>query len=146
MCTRFSGLDRGETGAAWPSERSRAVIDRGLKPGTTSGEPAELAAAQRRIHELEDEVKILRKAAAAVQKVHPEDRFQLVAEMVDDGVDASAPVASSRRRARATTTGAPAPSTRSIRDVWLTDRIAAIHEASRGTYGALRVQAELVHA
>jgi hypothetical protein len=30
--------------------------------------------------------------------------------------------------------------------VGLSDRITAIHEASHGTYGALRVQAELVHA
>lgn len=34
-----------------------------------SAESAELAAAQRRIRELEDEVKILRKAAAAVEAV-----------------------------------------------------------------------------
>lgn len=51
--------------------KSRDLIDRGLKPGTTSGESAELAAAQRRIRELEDEVRILRKAAAAVEKVVP---------------------------------------------------------------------------
>jgi len=37
------------------------------------------------------------------------------------------------------------PSARSIRHVWLTDQIAAIHEASRRTYGAPRVRAELVH-
>jgi transposase InsO family protein len=36
-----------------------------------------------------------------------------------------------------------APSARTIRHAWLTDRIAEIHRASRGTYGALRVHAEL---
>jgi putative transposase len=35
------------------------------------------------------------------------------------------------------------PSVRSIRHAWLTDLIAEIHQASHGTYGALRVQAEL---
>ena len=35
------------------------------------------------------------------------------------------------------------PSARAIRHAWLTDRIAEVHQASRGTYGALRVHAEL---
>jgi putative transposase len=35
------------------------------------------------------------------------------------------------------------PSARAIRHIWLTDRIAEIHQRSRGTYGALRVHAEL---
>lgn len=30
--------------------------------------------------------------------------------------------------------------------MWLSDHVAAIHEASHGTYGALQVRAELVHA
>jgi hypothetical protein len=37
-----------------------------------------------------------------------------------------------------------APSTRVIRHAWLTDLIGEVHLASRGTYGARRVQAELV--
>lgn len=35
------------------------------------------------------------------------------------------------------------PSTRSIRHAWLTDMIRQVHTASRGTYGAPRVHAEL---
>ena len=35
------------------------------------------------------------------------------------------------------------PSARAIRHAWLTDRIRAAHAASRGTYGARRVRAEL---
>jgi putative transposase len=35
------------------------------------------------------------------------------------------------------------PSQRSVRHAWLTDLIVEVHQASRGTYGALRVQAEL---
>jgi transposase-like protein len=69
--------------------KSRDLIDRGLKPGITSSESAELAAAHRRIRDLEEEVKILRKAAVAVEQVvPPKGRFQLVAELVDDGVQA----------------------------------------------------------
>ena len=34
-------------------------------------------------------------------------------------------------------------SARAVRHAWLTDRIRAVHAASRGTYGARRVQAEL---
>jgi putative transposase len=37
-----------------------------------------------------------------------------------------------------------APSARSIRHAWLTDLIREVHLGSRGTYGARRVQAELV--
>ena len=44
-------------------------------------EGAELAAARQRIRDLEEEVKILRKAAAAVEVVvPPKDRYRLVAE------------------------------------------------------------------
>jgi putative transposase len=35
------------------------------------------------------------------------------------------------------------PSARAIRHAWLTDRIVQVHQRSRGTYGALRVHAEL---
>ena len=35
-------------------------------------------------------------------------------------------------------------SARAVRHAWLTDRIRAVHAASRGTYGARRVRAELV--
>ena len=52
--------------------KSRDLVERGLKPGTTAAESAELAAAQARIRDLEEEVKILRKAAAAVEAVVPQ--------------------------------------------------------------------------
>src|SRR5215472_1620765 len=50
------------------------LVDRGLKPGTSVQESVELAAARQRIGELEEEVKILRKAAAAVAAVVPPKR------------------------------------------------------------------------
>jgi hypothetical protein len=36
------------------------------------------------------------------------------------------------------------PSARAVRHAWLTERMRAVHESSRGTYGARRVRAELV--
>ena len=49
-----------------------------------------------------------------------------------------------RLRVRATTRGAAAaPSARAVRHAWLTDLIREVHLASRGTYGARRVHAEL---
>ena len=36
-----------------------------------------------------------------------------------------------------------APSKRAIRHAWITEQIRAVHAASRGTYGARRVHAEL---
>ena len=67
--------------------RHRDLVDRGLKPGTTGQESAELAAARARIGDLEEEVKILRKAAAAVEAVvRPKDRYRLVAELHAEGV------------------------------------------------------------
>jgi putative transposase len=67
------------------------LVDRGLEPGTSRAESAELAAARQRIRDLEEENKILRKAAAAVEEVvPPKERFRLVAELhVDGGRSAS---------------------------------------------------------
>jgi ribulose 1,5-bisphosphate carboxylase large subunit-like protein len=50
--------------ATWPA---------GLRPGATAQESAKLAAARQRIRDLEEEVKILRKAAAAVEAVVPQN-------------------------------------------------------------------------
>ena len=52
--------------------KSRDLVERGLKAGTTVAQSAELVAAQERIRDLEEEVKILRKAAAAVEAVVPQ--------------------------------------------------------------------------
>jgi hypothetical protein len=89
--------------------KSRDLIDRGLKPGTTSNESAELAAAQRRIRELEDEVKILRKAAPAVEKVvSPKTGSSSSPSWSMMALTRRVLVANSRCHAPASTTGAPA--------------------------------------
>jgi putative transposase len=128
--------------------KSREEIDRGIKElAPAVVESAALAAAQARIAELENEVKILRKAAAAVEEVvPPKVRYRLVAELADDGV----PVKQAYLTLGVSRSGfydarTRPPSTRAIRHAWLTDQIAAIHDASRQTYGGPRVHAELVH-
>ena len=127
--------------------KSRDLVDRGLKAGTSTRESTELVAAKRRIRDLEEEVKILRKAAAAVEEVvPPKVRFRLVAELADDGVR----VQHACRMLGVSPSGyyeakSRAPSARAIRHVWLGDLISAVHQASRMTYGGRRVHAELVY-
>jgi putative transposase len=120
-------------------------IDRGLEPGTSRAESAELIAARQKIRDLEEENKILRKAAAAVAEVvRSKDRFRLVAELHADGVR----VRQACYALGVSTSGyyeqkTRAPSVRSIRHAWLTDLIGQVHDASHGTYGQPRVRAEL---
>ncbi len=127
--------------------RHQDRVDRGLKPGTSVQESAELAAARRRIRELEEEVKILRKAAAAVEAVvPPKDRYRLIAGLSAEGVriGRACHALGVSRSGYYAWAGRP-PSRRAIRHAWLTDLIGTIHQESRGTYGAPRVHAELVH-
>ena len=52
--------------------RRQEQIDRGLEPGVNTVEPAELAAAKRRIRELEAEVAVHRRAAELLKETsHP---------------------------------------------------------------------------
>ena len=51
--------------------RRQDCIDRSLEPGVTSGEKAELAAAKRRIVELETELQAMRRAMELVREVVP---------------------------------------------------------------------------
>ncbi|WP_084796250.1 IS3 family transposase [Pseudonocardia asaccharolytica] len=129
--------------------KSRDLLERGVKAATAQQvESAALAAARARIAELETEVKILRKAAAAVEQVvPPKARFALVAELAAEGVPVKqACVSLGVSRSGFYEAQTRPPSARTIRQAWLTDQITAIHEASRQTYGAPRVRAELVLA
>ena len=96
---------------------------------------------------MEDEVKILRKAAAAVEQVvPPKARFALVAELAAEGVPVKqACLALGVSRSGFYDAHTRPPAARTIRQAWLTDQITAVHEASRQTYGAPRIRAELVH-
>lgn len=123
-------------------------IERGLRQPTAAAvESKALAAAQARIADLECEVKILRKAAAAVEQVvPPKVRFALIEELAADGVpvDRACRALGVSRAGYYEARGRP-PSVRTIRHAYLSDLIATVHSASRETYGARRVRAELVH-
>jgi putative transposase len=128
--------------------KQRDLVDRGLKSLSPDViESAALAEARARIAELETEVKILRKAAAAVEQVvPPKALFVLVAELAAEGVAVKqACLALGVSRSGFYDARTRPPSARAIRQARLTDQISAVHEASRQTYGAPRVRAELVH-
>jgi transposase len=50
--------------------RRQEQIDRGLEPGLSTGEKAELASAKRRIRELEAELAVHRRAAELLKESH----------------------------------------------------------------------------
>jgi transposase-like protein len=109
-------------------------IDRGLESGTSRAESAELVAARQKIRDLEEENKILRKAAAAVEEVvPPKDRYRLVAELRADGVRVrQACYFLGVSRSGFYDWEARAPSARSIRHAWLTDLIGPDDRAQHG--------------
>jgi putative transposase len=137
--------DVGISGQTIYNWRRQDRIDRGEAPGLRSPELAELQAARRRIHELETELAATRRANELLrQVVPPKDRFAAIARMADEGH----PAQMCCRVLEVTDSGyyawrSRAPSPRAIRHAWLTDLIAQVHAESRGTYGALRVHAEL---
>jgi transposase-like protein len=125
--------------------RRQGQIDSGARAGPASPQAAELAAAKKRIRELEGEVPILTKAVEGwKQVVPPKERFTLIAELADQG-------RSIKRAGRVleVTSGGyfawreRAPSERAIRHAWLTDAIREVHADSFQTYGARRVHDEL---
>lgn len=129
--------------------KRRGLIDHGLKSlSLAEAESVALAQARARVAELENEVKILRKAAAAVEQVvPPKARFALVAELAVEGVPVKqACLALGVSRSGFYDARTRPPSARAIRQAWLTDQITAIYQASRQTYGSPRVRAELLQA
>jgi putative transposase len=127
--------------------KAQDLIDRGIKPGTSTGECGELAAARQRIKELETELALVKQAAKLfAEGVRPKAKYPVIAELAGQGFSAKRccrilGVAASgffmwRRRS---------PSPRQLRFAWLTDLVQAIHTNSRGTYGWRRVNAELVY-
>jgi putative transposase len=127
--------------------KAQDLIDRGVKPGTSTSERGDLAAARRRIKELETELALVTQAAKLFEEgVRPKAKYPVIAELAGQGFSAKRccrilGVAASgffmwRRRP---------PSPRQLRLAWLTDLVRAIHAGSRGTYGWRRVNAELVY-
>jgi putative transposase len=127
--------------------KAQDLIDRGVKPGTSTSERGELAAARLRIRELETELALVKQAATLfAEGVRPKAKDPVIAELASQGFSAKRccrilGVAASgflmwRRRS---------PSPRQLRFAWLTELVRAIHADSRGTYGWRRVNAELVY-
>ena len=125
--------------------RRQELIDTGQLPGISSGDQTELVAARRRIVELETELAIHRRAAQLLKEaVPPKGRYAVIVTMAAEGL----PVEVCCRVLDVSVSGyyawrSRSPSARSLRHVWLTEQIRAVHEASRGTYGSRRVHAEL---
>jgi len=125
--------------------RQQHRIDQGLEPGLSSGERAELLAARRRIAQLETELKIARRATELLRDVKPPKvRYAAISVMAAEKL----PVQSACRILEVSESGFYAwcrrpPSERSIRHAWLTDLVTEVHDASRQTYGSIRVHAEL---
>ena len=125
--------------------RKQEEIDSGARPGLSSPQAAELAAARRRIRELEEEVLILHKAAERWKPVvPPKERFALIGELASQGVS----IERASRLLQVSAAGyfawkSRSPSERSIRHAWLTDVIREVHADSFQTYGARRIYAEL---
>ena len=127
--------------------KAQELVDRGVKAGISTRERDELAAARRRIRQLETELALVTQAAALFEEgVRPKATYPVIAELAGQGFAAKRccrilGVAASgffmwRRRS---------PSPREIRFAWLTELVRAIHADSRGTYGWRRVNAELVY-
>jgi putative transposase len=125
--------------------RRQHRIDQGLEAGLSSGERAELLTARRRIAQLETELKIARRAAELLKDVKPPKvRYAAIKVMAAEKL----PIQSACRILDVSESGFYAwrtrpPSERAIRHAWLTDLVTEIHGASRQTYGAIRVHAEL---
>ncbi len=125
--------------------RRQHRIDQGLEPGLSSGESAELLAARRRIAQLETELKIARRATELLKDVKPPKvRYAAIKVMAAEKL----PVQGACRILEVSESGFYAwcirpPSERSIRHAWLTDMVTEVHDASRQTYGSIRVHAEL---
>jgi putative transposase len=126
--------------------RNQDRVDRGLTPGVTTAESVELERARRRIRELETELAIERRANELLkERADPKARFAVVAQIVSEGLPAEPACGA----LRVSVSGFYAwrkrkPSARAVRHAMLAEVIRGIHTASRQTYGARRVHAELV--
>ena len=119
-------------------------IDRGEAPGLSTEGQMELAAARRRIRQLETELAVSRKVNEVFLGPGPKSLYPVIESLTGQGIDV--------RRAclmlGVSFAGYYAwrerpPSARTLRHAWLAGEIVEVHKASAGTYGSLRVTAEL---
>ena len=125
--------------------RRQDLIDRGVEPGSTSAEQAELRAARRRIRELETELAVTKRAIEFLKgkvvspktlRGDPDDENR--GPIHPGGVPSAGSV-----RVGVLRLEVPPPFGPVYPPAWLTDIICQVHQQSRGIYGARRVHAEL---
>jgi transposase-like protein len=127
--------DLGVSGQTIYTWRNQDRVDRGVRPGVTSTEQAELAKARRRFAELETELAATKRANELLKQVVPPiDRFEAIAKRAEEGHPAEV----SCRVLSVSDSGfyawrSRAPSARAIRRAWLTDVITQVHVESNGT-------------
>ena len=130
--------DLGVSGQTIYTWRNQDRVDRGVRPGVTSTEQAELAKARRRIAELETELAATKRANELLkQVVPPKDRFEAIAKMAEEGHQAEV----SCRVLSVSDSGfyawrSRAPSARAIRHAWLTDVITQVRTSSNSARAA----------
>lgn len=130
--------------------KSQDEIDRGQRPGVSTGESAELRAARQRVAELEAELAATKKASELFDQgrvVRPKDLYPIVEALGAEGYG----LKFSCRLLRVSPSGfftskSKPPSATEIRRAWLTDLVVKIWEDSRRTYGKRRIRAELEDA
>jgi transposase-like protein len=67
--------------------KAQDLIDRGMRPGTSTSEHGELAAAKRRIKELETELALVTQAAKLFEEgVRPKATYPVIAELASQGI------------------------------------------------------------
>ncbi|MFD1663550.1 IS3 family transposase [Streptomyces caeni] len=122
----------------------QADVDAGERGGLTGSEREELAALRRENRRLREDVEILKRATAFLREgdpvtVHP---FIAAEKAAGHSVKRACELLKVSRAAfYARHTGVPGP--RAVRDAELNEQIMAVHEQSRGTYGAPRVHVVL---
>jgi putative transposase len=120
-------------------------IDRGLQPGLSSADKAELAAAKRRIDQLETEPRATRPVrSGCFERWCPQRRFEAVRVLASEPL----PVQMACRVLGVSTSGSHAwrwwaLSARAVGHAGPADLIVELHPRSRATAGARRVPAEL---
>lgn len=123
-------------------------IDRGEIEGLRTDHALELAAAKKRIKQLETELALSRKVSEIFldQDLAPKSLFPVIEALTGQDIDVrhacrTLGVSDSGFCAWKTRPASP----RTLRQIWLAGEITDVHKASGGTYGALRVTAELKH-
>jgi len=122
-------------------------IDRGEAPGLSTEEALDLATAKRRIKQLETELAVSRKVNQVFLEGAPPKRlFPVIDSLIGQGINTrhACRVLGVSESGYYAWKGRPDPP-RTLRRIWLAGEIADVHKASGGTYGEMRVTAELRH-